>query len=103
MGEQRLITCEHCRSEIPHGANVCRGCKAEIKYGTPGIFKFVGFLLPLIAGWYAAKFCALTLGFNHTFAYIVWAITAAVGWYFAKKILSNLFGNYISFTRLKNQ
>ncbi|MEI2606948.1 hypothetical protein V8O11_24710 [Erwinia aphidicola] len=38
MSEQNLITCSHCRSDIPRGANVCKGCRAEIKYGTPGLF-----------------------------------------------------------------
>ena len=27
------IICTHCMTAVPHGATVCRGCKAEIEYG----------------------------------------------------------------------
>jgi hypothetical protein len=29
------IICTHCMTAVPHGATVCRGCKAEIEYGVP--------------------------------------------------------------------
>ncbi|ECH2288237.1 hypothetical protein FOE33_24415 [Salmonella enterica] len=44
----KLITCPHCRSEIPHGANVCRGCQAEISYGTSGFMMLVLLICPLV-------------------------------------------------------
>lgn len=30
------LVCPHCRGNVQHGATVCRGCQAEIDYGTPG-------------------------------------------------------------------
>ena len=27
------IICTHCMTTVPHGATLCRGCKAEIEYG----------------------------------------------------------------------
>jgi len=27
------IICTHCMTAVPHGATVCRGCKAEVEYG----------------------------------------------------------------------
>ncbi len=103
MTNQRLITCVHCRSDIPHGASVCKGCRAEIKYGTPGFFMLVGFILPIVVGWYAASYGIKSLGFNETVGYIIWSIITITGWFFATKICSSLFSNYVSFTRLKNQ
>ena len=28
-----MMTCPHCGMQVPKGANVCRGCGAEIVYG----------------------------------------------------------------------
>ncbi len=28
------LTCPHCLGSVPRGASVCRGCQAEIEYGT---------------------------------------------------------------------
>lgn len=42
MDDVKIIICPHCRSEIPHGAKVCRGCQAEITYGISGFM--MGFL-----------------------------------------------------------
>lgn len=38
------LTCPHCRSLVPRGATVCRGCQAELKYG-PANGMFGGALL----------------------------------------------------------
>ena len=103
MAQERLITCSHCRSEIPHGANVCKGCRAEIKYGTPGLFMFVGFIIPLVVGFFPAKLWVVTLGFNETIAYFIWGVVTVVGWFLATKFCSKMFRNHVSFTRLKNQ
>ena len=57
------LLCPHCRSEVPYGAKVCRGCQAEIEYGCPPVLFFIlvaacGFLgskvadfMPTIFGW----------------------------------------------------
>lgn len=49
------VTCPHCMNHVPWGARVCRGCHAEIEYGTPrSVIAFLG-IFCLLAGWYAAK------------------------------------------------
>jgi len=40
----KTLTCPHCHARVPHGATVCRGCKAELEYGTPA----AAYLIPLI-------------------------------------------------------
>ncbi|WP_162085402.1 hypothetical protein [Sulfuriferula nivalis] len=29
------LTCPHCHTELPHSANTCHGCQAEVEYGVP--------------------------------------------------------------------
>lgn len=41
------LICPHCRSEVPRGATVCRGCQAEIEYGSP---KEAAVLVMILAG-----------------------------------------------------
>jgi len=31
--EPTTLTCPHCYAQVPRGATVCRGCKAEVHYG----------------------------------------------------------------------
>lgn len=45
-----MMICPHCRTEVPHGAKVCRGCQAEIEYGTPNFVGFIILLLSILAG-----------------------------------------------------
>jgi len=103
VSEQNLITCSHCRSDIPRGANVCKGCRAEIKYGTPGLFLLLGLLLPVGAGLYVAKFLATSLGFNETVSHIAWGGITLAGWYMAYRVCNACFSDYVSFTRQKNK
>ncbi len=42
--KKKMMDCPHCLSEIPYEANVCRGCQAEIKYGTLWVYILLGFL-----------------------------------------------------------
>ncbi len=98
-----LITCPHCRSEIPHGANVCRGCRAEIKYGTPKFFIWLGLLLPIVVGYFIARFLHLTVGADETVAYVVWGIVTLAGWYGCIRVCKRLFKNYVSFIRQTNR
>lgn len=41
------LTCPHCLGGVPHGAQVCRGCQAEVYYGLP---KKIGTVILLAAG-----------------------------------------------------
>lgn len=45
-----VLVCPHCHGEVPHGAKVCRGCQAEIEYGTPPFFILVSFIISIFAG-----------------------------------------------------
>jgi len=31
------LVCPHCLGGVPWSAKVCRGCQAEVDYGTPGL------------------------------------------------------------------
>ena len=50
------MVCPHCRGNVPHGAKVCRGCKAEIDYGAPGGLFLVLAVICVVVGYktYAA-------------------------------------------------
>ena len=43
--EREILECPHCLGNVPMSALVCRGCKAEIKYGVPGWAYVVLFVL----------------------------------------------------------
>jgi hypothetical protein len=45
----KKLICPHCHARVPNGATVCRGCKAEIEYGTPGGAQLVPWVLSAIA------------------------------------------------------
>jgi len=95
-----LITCPHCRSEIPHGANVCKGCRAEIAYGTPPIFFWVGVILPVVASlWMDDKFHLHNTPFEWVFIIPV----VVVGWFFFYWLSQKLFSKRINFTRRMNK
>ena len=32
--KNQMLKCPHCGTLVEHGLTVCRGCKAEIEYGT---------------------------------------------------------------------
>lgn len=47
--DQKIIECPHCLNEVKHGANICTGCRAEIRYGL-SIKAFFGYyFLTLVA------------------------------------------------------
>ncbi|WP_025903372.1 zinc ribbon domain-containing protein [Tatumella sp. UCD-D_suzukii] len=91
-----MMICPHCKSEIPHGANVCRGCQAEIRYGTPGLFMLAGFILPLLA----TSWILNALRTHSTF--VMWFIglpLTVIGWLFFYKLSQKLFSRRIHFSR----
>ncbi len=102
MNEEKLITCPHCRSEIPLGANVCRGCQAEITYRTPKFFIIIGFLLPIFFGWYISRYSYEILGFNDLISKIFWVVITVMFWCIAYKICDYFFHERIHFERKKN-
>lgn len=47
---ENMMTCPHCHTQVSHGAKVCRGCQAEIEYGTPNFIASIFFILSIIIG-----------------------------------------------------
>lgn len=44
------MICSFCHSECNYGAQVCRGCQAEIKYNEQTLFsKFIWFLMMIVS------------------------------------------------------
>lgn len=86
------LMCPHCHGAVPHGAKVCRGCHAEIEYGTP----FLLYVALLIASLYLGYKSSNTL--PDSFSFLAWAI--GIGTFVAGGILfEKIFKNRISFKR----
>jgi len=94
-----LITCEHCRSEIPRGANVCRGCHAEIKYGPRPLFLWLSFLGPFAAGFFLCKFLHTYLSIGDSALYILWGAITLVGFAVLLKSCFKAFSGDVRFIR----
>lgn len=75
MANNHTITCPHCMNNVPWGARVCRGCHAEISYGTPFSAVVIFTVLSVGAGWYATKFVHDHLSDNPT---LLWCVFAGV-------------------------
>ena len=77
--------CPHCYELVPTGAKVCKGCQAEIEYGTPGFIALIIFFISIVLGISASTlieggnsflgwgigivvFFALFIGFEKTFS-----------------------------------
>lgn len=86
------LTCPHCRSNIPYGAKVCKGCQAEIDYGTPPF----AYLVLIAASIYAGMKTSSILSGNLSF--ISWGVGMAV---FVGGIilLTKIFKNRVNFSR----
>ncbi len=44
------LICSHCHTELPHNANVCRGCQAEVEYGVPSSSFVFLLIIAIITG-----------------------------------------------------
>ncbi len=75
MSTNSTITCPHCMNNVPWGARVCRGCQAEISYGTPLASIIFFIVLSVGAGWYVTKLAHDYLFTNST---LLWCVFAAV-------------------------
>ena len=42
--------CPHCYEIVPAGAKVCKGCQAEIEYGTPYFVALIIFFISVVLG-----------------------------------------------------
>ena len=44
------LKCPHCHETVPIGATVCKGCQAEIEYGTPFFIALIIFFISVFLG-----------------------------------------------------
>ena len=96
-----FITCAHCRSDVPRGASVCRGCHAEIKYGPPPFYLLMCFMGPLGVGMFFCQFLHKAFAISERPLDILWAIITVVGFIFLVKACYKICGNDVRFIREK--
>lgn len=96
--EKKYITCPHCLSDIPHGASVCCGCKAEVEYGTPNSVFVYLFLISATIGYFIAYYLHKIIP-NDVVSYTVWIITTIFFCYFFGKKALKYYADKIRFKR----
>ena len=57
------LMCPHCHGTVPHGAKVCRGCQAEIEYGTPPLLYLVLLIASIYLGYKSSHIWPVSLSF----------------------------------------
>lgn len=90
------MICPHCRSEIPRGANVCRGCHAEIKYAAPGFFILVGVIAPIFAAAWLLDFFHIK---NESLSWIIGLPIAIAGWGLFIFLKNKFYPDHVRFFR----
>ncbi|CAM7676798.1 MULTISPECIES: hypothetical protein [Enterobacterales] len=98
MEEKKLIECPHCKSEIPHGANVCRGCQAEISYGPSGFSYAITLIVPIVCGYFLAKKVDAEL-----LKWVLFFVAAVPLWWLLGKYLLVRKADRINFERKMNK
>ncbi len=100
MTSGSTVTCPHCMNSVPWGASVCRGCHAEISYGTPqGVVVFFIFAC-VIAGWWAAKGVHTLITTNSTVLWIVFGAAFLASGYVAQKVCTRFYRGKTRFHRI---
>lgn len=99
MANNHTVTCPHCMNDVPWGAQVCRGCHAEIRYGTPrGVAVFL-LILCFIAGGWVTELAKNYITTNSTFLWVVFgAIFLSCAWA-SRKICERLYDGKAVFRR----
>lgn len=96
----QTVSCPHCMNNVPWGASVCRGCHAEISYGTPRASIVVFIIVSVTAGWYAAKLVHDHLSTNSTVLWVVFGIVFALVGVLSIKICKRLYTGRTWFRRI---
>lgn len=91
-GKGIRMICPHCHSKVPHGAAVCVGCKAEIRYGNTGLAAFIAFIAAMVAGFAAQWLLPRSLGLVSILMF-----SAVFVWLFI--LLRRWFANDVRFNR----
>lgn len=100
---EKLITCSHCRSQIPFGANVCKGCRAEIQYGTPPIVFLVLLVLSAVMTYFPMKYLHVEFSLSDSVLNWSWGILTAIVFGVLAYCVNKLLCDRIEFTRQKNK
>ncbi|MGY2400492.1 hypothetical protein [Pseudomonas sp. SDO5271_S396] len=100
MQTNQTVSCPHCMNDVPWGASVCRGCHAEIAYGTPGTITIFFIVVSVAAGWYAAKLVHDHLSTNSTFLWIVFGVVLVLVGILSIKICKRLYKGKTWFRRI---
>ncbi len=86
------LVCPHCHGEVPRGATVCRGCQAEIEYGSPP----AAFLVIAIASAFLGfKTSGIVPESLHFLAWVIGIGAFVVGCV----LLNKMFGDRVIFKR----
>src|SRR5690606_9304522 len=83
------MTCPFCHNDVPRGAVVCRGCQAEIEYGTPRWALPLTFIVSVIMSIAAGNLV------GSWFAWLSFVAIAAAGLVFFRKV----FADRVNFAR----
>lgn len=64
MPEDSYLICPHCRTRVPHGANVCTGCQAEVEYGAPPAAVLAVLIIAGVVGFWVGSHTMTWLGWT---------------------------------------
>ncbi len=87
------LICPHCHGSVPHGANVCRGCQAELEYGIPDFAHIV----PFTAGIFLGMSTAVLMPDSLSFIGWITGIGGVIGGYV---LLNRIFSDRVNFKRI---
>ncbi|MCH7420023.1 hypothetical protein [Pseudomonas mosselii] len=93
------ITCPHCMNQVPRGAHVCRGCHAEIHYGTPRWVVILCTILSVVGGWWAAKIVHTFITTNSTVLWVIFGIAFVMLALGSRKLCKRLYAERTIFRR----
>lgn len=91
------IVCPHCHTASVHGVAVCVGCQAEVVYGST--FKEVK-NAAIFGGIAAGAFYVIFITYLFSFSFLLLAVCAVVGAFFAVKWIHKLHLGQVRFFRL---
>lgn len=87
------LVCPHCHNTVSHGASVCRGCQAEVEYGTPRIVFIVLLVVSVVMGF------KTTESVSPSFSFLGWVV--GVGFFVAGIVLlTKFFADRVNFKRI---
>lgn len=95
------LTCGHCgHGPIPWGAGVCRGCHAEVHYGTPKSLLWIVFGVSFVAAYLLLRVAHFGLGVqSHKALWMVFGVSIVSLMIFGFATCRRLFRNRAVFYR----